>query len=180
METPLMTAAAIDAARADAQAYLRIGETGETALIDAMAASAFHLCEAFTGRATIARDWTVVVPAHGAWAVLPVTPVLAITGVEGLPAEGAAFPLPGERYAIELGADGSGWVRVTQPGAAGRVRVTCRAGLAEEWETLPAPIRQGIVLLIAHLFTDRGAGAEPPRAVAALWRPWRRMRLGRP
>jgi len=44
---------------------------------------------------------------------------------------------------------------------------------------LPEPLRQGIVRLAAHLYTVRGeAEAPPPACVAALWRPWRRLRLG--
>jgi hypothetical protein len=45
------------------------------------------------------------------------------------------------------------------------------------WDALPPPVAQGVVLLIAHLFADRDGTAAPPAAVAALWRPWRRMRL---
>jgi hypothetical protein len=37
-----------------------------------------------------------------------------------------------------------------------------------------------VLRLAAHFYTyrtDAGAQAEPPAAVAALWRPWRRLRL---
>jgi hypothetical protein len=44
---------------------------------------------------------------------------------------------------------------------------------------VPEPLRQGIVRLAAHLYAARGeVEAVPPAAVAALWRPWRRVRLG--
>ncbi|MFV0622951.1 hypothetical protein ACBY01_02915 [Sphingomonas sp. ac-8] len=177
MDTPPIPAAAIAAACAAASAHLRIAATDETAVLEQGAATAFSVCEAFTGHALIARDWQTVLPATASWSPLPVQPVTAITAVEGLPADGAAFALPAEGYAIDLSADGTGWVRAPQPGSAGRLRIGFRAGIAEAWEGVPAPLAQGIVLLIAHLFTSRESAGEPPAAVAALWRPWRRMRL---
>jgi uncharacterized phiE125 gp8 family phage protein len=58
-------------------------------------------------------------------------------------------------------------------------RVAVEAGLAEDWNGVPEPLRQGIVRLTAHLYAHRDAAGDagPPAAVAALWRPWRRMRL---
>ena len=53
-----------------------------------------------------------------------------------------------------------------------------QAGLATEPNGVPEPLRQGILRLVAHLFTTRdGSGGEPPAAVGALWRPYRKMRL---
>ncbi|MFX6949906.1 head-tail connector protein, partial [Acinetobacter baumannii] len=57
------------------------------------------------------------------------------------------------------------------------VVVLARAGLAEGWAGLPAPIRQGVVLLAAHLFEQRDASVAPPSAITALWRPFRRIAL---
>lgn len=104
----------------------------------------------------------------------------AIIGLEGLPAAGAAFPIAGGQHAIDIDANGEGWVRVTNAGEARRVRVSYRAGMAAEWAGLPDALRHGIVRLAAHLYTHRAAAADeaPPAAVTALWRPFRRMRIG--
>lgn len=177
MDAPAFPPAAIAVARDAAKAHLRISGDGEGGLIEGLAATALALGEAFTGTAWIAREWTDVLPVSRAWQMLGVAPVTSITSVEGLPAEGSAFALPAEAYAIDIDAAGQGWVRVTAPGAAGRVRVTLSAGAAAGWADLPPPLAQGAVLLIAHLFEHREADAAPPAAVSALWRPWRRMRL---
>ena len=51
--------------------------------------------------------------------------------------------------------------------------------VAEDADGLPEPIRQGIVRLAAEHFSARGGDvATPPAVVSALWRPWRRMRIG--
>ncbi len=170
-------AAVLAAACADAKAYLRDGSALNDARIEPLAQAALALAEAFTGLALIAREHVETVPVGGAWVPLTAGPVGAITQVDGLPAEGAAFALSVGAFAIDIDARGVGWVRVLQPGIAGRVRVTFAAGMASEWAELPAPVRQGVVLLITHLADERSADSAPPAAVTALWRPWRRMRL---
>lgn len=170
--------AAIAAAVAEARGFLRLEEAAEAALLARLAASAIALAEAFTGTLLVTRTVEDVLPASGrSWQLLAAMPVVAINGVTGLPAEGAPFVLPADVYAVDVDGDARGWVRVIAPGAAGRVAVSYTAGLAADWGTLPAPIAQGVAMLIAHLFNDREAGRAPPAAVAALWRPYRRMRL---
>ena len=58
--------------------------------------------------------------------------------------------------------------------------VRFRAGIGTDWNGVPEPLRAGIVRLVSHLFSHRDAAdaGPPPAAVAALWRPWRRMQLG--
>lgn len=177
MIPPPFPAAARAAVRDAAKAGLRNASGAEDALIEQFAGVALGLAEAFTGSALIVRDWVETVPAAPCWQRLTMAPVLAIGTVEGLPAEGAAFALASDAYAIDIDAASEGWVRVTQPGAAGRVRVTYSAGMAESFDALPEPLAQGVVLLTAHLFEARPPDAAPPAAVGALWRPWRRTRL---
>jgi uncharacterized phiE125 gp8 family phage protein len=101
--------------------------------------------------------------------------------VEALPADGPAQPLASGAYAIDIDSNGDGWVRLTAPDDNRRIRVGFKAGLAGAWADLPAALRHGILRLAAHFYTSRaGEGAranEPPAAVTALWRPFRRIRL---
>ena len=166
-------------ARDEAKAYLRIDHMEEEALIDRLIADAAALAEAFTAQQLLQRQVVETLSAGSGWQRLSSAPVRSITGVEGVPAEGATFPLPVGSYAIDIDAHGQGWVRVTNPGAAGRIRVTLGAGLASDWAGLPEPVQLGILRLTAHLYTHRDSADDvgPPAAVAALLRPWRRMRL---
>ena len=167
-------------ALAAAKAYLRVAGSDEDAMMARLIGSAAELCEGFVGQALLVRGFSETLELSGAWTRLGVGPVQAISAVEGLSSEGAAFALAAEAYAIDIDARGDGWVRVTQPGEAVRIRVTYQAGLAAEWDLLPEALRQGIVRLVAHLFTHRDEAFDtgPPAAVTALWRPWRRIRLG--
>jgi uncharacterized phiE125 gp8 family phage protein len=58
--------------------------------------------------------------------------------------------------------------------------VTFTAGLASDWDSLPITLRQGVVALAAHLFTDREGAVPVPAAVTALWRPFRHVALTLP
>jgi uncharacterized phiE125 gp8 family phage protein len=182
-----------------AKAFLRVERSDEDGLIADLVAAAAELCEAFIGGPLLVRGFSETIPAEGghvvfrekvrvpmvpadrAWRRLTRTPVRAITLVEAIPAEGAAQALPSEAYGIDIDSAGDGWVRLTAPGDARRIRIGYQAGLAGAWTELPAGPRQGILRLAAHFYTNRAAESaralEPPAAVTALWRPYRRIRL---
>ncbi|PZQ61851.1 MAG: hypothetical protein DI544_04320 [Sphingomonas taxi] len=144
-------------ALAAVKAELRAATIDDDALAIAFIESALGLAEQFTGRVLIVRE--IVADMRGAanWQELPAAPVRAIVA-------GAA--------SVDIDADGLGWVK-----SAVAVQVTFTAGLASGWAALPAPLRQGVVMLAAHLFGDRAGAAPVPTAVSALWRPFRAVRL---
>ncbi len=163
------------AAVGDVRAFLRIEGPGEAALIARLVTAAVALGEAFTGAVFVHRTVEeVVAVGDGCWHRLAKAPVMAIHAVEGIAADGAASVLAADGYAIDIDADGVGQVRVA---GMARVRVRYVAGLASEWSCLPGAIAHGVVMLAAHLFEDRERNSAPPAAVAALWRPHRRLRL---
>ena len=171
----VVTADAVD----ELKTYVRIESEEEDPLIVALLSAAIRHGEDFTGQIFLRRAATDRLPVSSAWQRLGVTPVVSITGVTGLPLDGLAFPLPVSAYAIDIDGAGDGWVRVTEPGAANRVDVSLIAGVAADWPTLPETLRHGVIRLAAHLHGVRDAADDggPPAIVAALWRPWRRMRL---
>ena len=171
-DTVVLPAAALE----EAKNFLRLEHGREDGVLGHQLAAATGLCEAFTGRALLARELVEVMPASAAWVRLGAAPVRAILAVEALVEGGSTAALPVGGYAIDIDAAGEGWVRVTVPGVE-RLQVRYRAGLADGWGELPEPLRQGVVRLAGHLFTERGDGNRPPAAVTALWRPWRRVRL---
>jgi hypothetical protein len=101
-----------------------------------------------------------------------------------MPMDGAAMPV------AEAAAAAAEYLRMPAADAVLTRAAETALALAEAFcgegldrSALPAPVMQGVVLLAAHLFEHRDASAAPPAAVAALWRPYRRLRLlaeGRP
>ncbi len=161
----------------EVQAFVRVERGEEEALLAGMVRTASALCEAFTGQVLVVRDFVEMIAPSGEWQRLTLNPVRSIDLVELVAADGSAVALAAAGYAIDIDARGDGWVRVTGT-VEGRLRVSGRAGIASDANGVPEPLRQGILRLVAHLFATRdGSGGEPPAAVTAMWRPYRRMRL---
>ncbi len=168
-------------ALAELKAWLGISTTRDDAELTGLIRTALELCEGFTGVMPLASPCEEILHACGEWQSLATRPVLAITGVLAIAADGARSALTGTGYEIDISADGTGRMRLAWPIDQTRVAVRFTAGMAEGWDTLPDAIRQGLVRWAAHQHRARDtdkAAAGPPAAIAALWRPWRRVRIG--
>lgn len=160
--------------------WLAITTPRDDAALTRLLRAALELCEAFTGQMPLAAQCEEVLPAETCWQTLATRPVQAITGIDGVAGDGSRFIMEPTGYTIDLTADGGGLVRLGQSAPVDRIAVRFTAGLAADWASLPEGIRHGAIRLAAHHYRQRDLDAMqpvPPAAVAALWRPWRRMRL---
>ena len=158
---------------AEAQAFARIETNEEEALVAGMIRSASALCEAFLGQVVIARTFTEQLSASAEWKQLNSLPVRSIDAVTS-----GGEPLAATAFATDIDSSGGGWVRVTDPAVTGPIEVSGTAGLAVSRNSVPEPVRHGVVRLVSHLFAGRdGENGEIPAAVTALWRPFRRVRV---
>ena len=160
--------------------WLGITIAADDAPLAGLLRAGLDICEGFTGAVPLETTCEEVLLLSRDWQRLATRPIQAITAVHGIPATGARFALPADAYALDLDADGGGRVRVTAPGDATRIAVRFTAGLSAGWDALPEALRHGVIRLAAHQHRERegnSASPVPPAAVAALWRPWRRMRL---
>jgi uncharacterized phiE125 gp8 family phage protein len=172
-----MPAAAVAQAAAAVGEHMRGAGGDADGTVARAAAAALALGEAFTGTLFLERACEDVLAARAHWQPLDALPVTAITGAVALPAGAGPRVLAADAFAIDIDPDATGWVRVTDAGSAERVAVAYRAGLAGDWAGLPPALSQGVVALAAHLLAEGAQGTAPPASVAALWRPWRRLRL---
>ena len=160
---------------AECKAALRLERDDEDAVLAGHIRTAMALCEAWIGQWLIEREGEQRLACDLAWQRLQASPVQAITGVF------QAGEAVATGWESDIGADGTGWVRlIGLPPPTQSLAVRFRAGLGADWNAVPEPLRAGIVRLVSHLFSHRDAAdaGPPPAAVAALWRPWRRMQLG--
>ncbi len=163
----------------EGRAYLRIDDVCDDASLGAILLAAIGHAENITGQILLQRQATQRQPVTQHWQRLSASPVVVINSVTGIPAEGAAFPLASDAWRGNIEANGNGWVRVYQPGAAGRIDVRFTVGLAADWGALPEPLRLAILRLAGHLFNNRDGGEDVavPSTVTALLHPYRKVRL---
>lgn len=158
------------------KAYLRLDGSAEDAVLAGFIRTARTMCEAFTGVMLVVRGFRETVAAIGRPRRLSAAPLVGVDAVEKLDQGGAAAAVDG--WKLSYRDDGSGAIEA--PATDGPLRITYRAGIADDWNGVPEALRQGIIRLAAHLYSYRDDPGDkgPPAAVAALWRPWRRLRLG--
>ncbi len=168
------------AALSDLKAWLSITRNSEDdALTDLLNCSA-QLCEAFIGQMPMQVSVEESVAAQAGHSRLASTPVIAVNSAEVLEANGTRRPFQAERYEVDICASGRAHICIiSAPENARAVIFEVQTGLASDWATLPAPLRQGIIRLAAHQYRDRDQStpSEIPLTVTALWRPWRSVSL---
>lgn len=157
--------------------YLRITLADEDATLISALRSSMDICANFIGSELLSAPFREDININGQWQHLSKSPVMVIDDVMGLMPDGSEFALPIDHYAIDILYGGKGRVRVVRPGEAARVRISYHAGLAQDWSSLAEALRSGIIRMAAHIYTSRNADGGPPLAIAALWQPYRQMRL---
>lgn len=164
---------------AEVRAYLRVDGDVEDTVLTACALAAIDHAEQFTRQILIQRGATETVTASAGWQILTAMPVQSVLNVVGIPAEGARFDLDASVWEAKFSSRGEGYVRILQPGIAGRAELSLAAGLAPDWASLPEALRLGLLRLAAYFYANRDSAddAGPPAAALALLLPWRRVQI---
>ena len=104
-----------------------------------------------------------------------------ITGAAWIATDGTREALPLPTDALEWRIAVSACVQLLRPFDGRGIALQLVVGIADDWDSLPASLRHGVIRLAAHLYRERDrdgkAGAAVPASVTALWRPWRSTRL---
>jgi uncharacterized phiE125 gp8 family phage protein len=173
---------------AEAKAHLRIDGTAEDALVSSLILTARLHVEAALGLALITQSWSYLLDAWPEGAVrLPIRPLQSVSAVKLTAADGAVTTLPPVRYLL----DGAGLPPrlvpvggpLPEPGATALgIEIAFIAGYGNAAADVPSPIRQAMLLLIAHWFEHREPAQETaiariPSAVSELLMPYRIAQL---
>ena len=176
---------------AEAKAHLRIdGSVEDTLILSLVITSRLHI-EAALGLALITQGWSYFIDAWppGDQLALPLRPVQSIAAVKLYAADESVVIVPADTYLVDGAATPARLVRqgsLTWPApnrAANGIEIAFVAGYGDAAADVPAPIRQAILLLVAHWHEHRepvaiGAPNAPvPSMVAELLQPYRRVRL---
>lgn len=191
----------------DVRLHLRLDTTQEEHYLRAMLAAAGALCERYTGltllwtRYFLSLDqWPEMTPARWWDGVregvtgrqsplalsLPRPPLLAVNEIRVFDNNNGVIIVPAEDYIIDyMGIPGrilfKEGIDIPLPGLpAGGIEIDYVAGYGTKPDDLPAALKQGILMILAHLYEHRGDTPENALKVSgagALFQPFRLMRL---
>lgn len=176
---------------AEAKAFLRIDHYSEDVLLGSLVLTSRLHIEAALGLALLSQTWKLALddfPSDGI-IELPLSPVAGVASVRVLTADGAALTLDAAAYEIDTASRPARILR--SPGAywpppgkrSNGVEIEFTAGFGASSADVPAPIRQALLLLVAHWYEHRdpveiGASeTRVPATVSALLEPYKVKRL---
>lgn len=170
---------------AAAKRQLRVDGSDEDAtILDLIAAARRHV-EAATGRALLEQGWRIVrddLRPAGIVRLEP-APVLSVDAVTLRASDGTATVLAASDYVVDLPSSRIRILADARRSVAGcQVEIDITAGYGTEPAHVPAPLRQAILMLVAHWYSHREAALAPvPEPLAlgvdSLIRPYRATRL---
>lgn len=178
---------------AEFAAHLRVG-TGldpdnlQAELLEGYLRSSLAVIEGRTGKALISRRCLWTGPAWsggGSAQALPIAPVSEVVEVALVGPSGPRQVLPESRWCLRPDLHRP---RVEAVGpdlppvpAGGRAEILFEAGFGSTWASVPADLRQAVLLLAAEFYELRHSGSEVPgglpATVLALIEGWRTVRL---
>ena len=190
MALVLVTPPAIEPiALADAKAHLRVDGFAEDILIGSLILTSRLHIEAALGLALITQAWQLTLDAFptGRAFTLPLQPVSAITSILTTDATGITTTLSAAASILDPGPPprivrtGPAWPTITA--AANGITIAFTAGFGPNPSSIPAPILQAMLMLVAHWYEHRDPieigqpDTSIPKAVSDLLTPYRRPRL---
>jgi uncharacterized phiE125 gp8 family phage protein len=176
---------------AEAKTHLRVDGDAEDTLISSLIITSRLHIEAALGLAFITQSWSYFLDAWPATrdVRLPLRPVQSISAVRLYAADESLQTIPADTYVLDGAGTparlvrnaGTAWPNPGKP--ANGIEIAFVAGYGNSAASVPAPIRQAILLLVAHWYEHRepvelGTPNVPvPPMVSELLLPYRSVRL---
>jgi uncharacterized phiE125 gp8 family phage protein len=176
---------------AEAKAHLRVDDTVEDTLVGSLIVTSRLHVEAALGLALVTQGWSYFIDdwPPGRELALPLRPIQSVAAVRLYAADESLQTLAADAYLLDgAGAparlvrrNNSAWPKPSR--SANGIEIAFVAGYGNAAANVPAPIRQAVLLLIAHWYEHRepveiGAASVPvPQMVSDLLQPYRLVRL---
>ncbi|MEG9884636.1 MAG: head-tail connector protein [Hyphomicrobiales bacterium] len=176
---------------AEAKAYLKVEYDEEDQLIQSLITAARAHLELATRRAFITQSWSLFLdrwPRSG-MVNLPLSPVGSVDALRVYDPQDSVSVVAASEYGVDVQSQpprvvrsGHGEWRHSLRSLNG-IEIAFTAGFGPKAEDIPAPLRQAILLLVAHWFENRqpliidGDCVEMPLTVKALIAPYRMVSL---
>jgi uncharacterized phiE125 gp8 family phage protein len=191
MTAALITGPALEpVSLAEAKAHLRLDGSDEDAYLTAAIVSARVHVEALTRRLLIEQSWRIYLDAWPRKRIvtLPPAPLMSVDAVTVYDADGEPVVVDPEDYEADTVACPGRLVLLSPvPAAVGRafngIEIDVTSGYGATSVDVPSPLRQAVMMLVAHFYEHRGAvghdlaGEVPPHGFHALIAPYRILSL---
>lgn len=188
MGSVLVQAPAIEpVSLAEAKAHLRVGHADEDALISSLITAARRVVEARTGLCLMAQEWQCF---RDGWPEdgvieLPLAPLNAVVELAVYGEDDQKAVIDPAHYVADLaGRPGRIYLRGSRqwprPGRMlNGIGIRLEAGYGTAATSVPQPLRQALLLMVAHWYAVRGdeAAGGLPLSADALLGPYRAVRL---
>jgi uncharacterized phiE125 gp8 family phage protein len=173
----------------EAKAHLRVDGSAEDTLIASLILTSRLHIETALGLALITQSWRLTLDAWPAARelALPLRPLQAVDEVRVLSAGGDPTVVAASQYLIDVASVPPRLIRRSALPApdemAAGIEIDFTAGYGDGAGDVPAPIRQALLMLVAHWYEHRdpvevgAAEASVPAPVGELLAPYRMMRL---
>jgi uncharacterized phiE125 gp8 family phage protein len=175
MTASLLSGPAIEPVTLDeVKAHLKLDGDAEDALLTSAIASARIYVEVATRRSLITQTWRIYLDAwpRGRILELPVAPLLSVETILLYDVAGVPHELDPASYRIDRASVPGRIHAAHRPAAAlyeNGVEIELTAGYGPAAADVPAPLRQAILMLVAHWYEHRGAvGSESAGWIAPL------------
>jgi uncharacterized phiE125 gp8 family phage protein len=175
---------------AEAKAHLRIDGNDDDAYLTAAIVSARVHVESLTRRLLIEQSWRVYLDSWPRRRIVTLSPapLIAVEAVTVYDADGEPVTVDPDDYEVDAIACPGRLILLTPvPATVGRavngIEIDVTAGYGASSVDVPAPLRQAVMMLVAHWYEHRGAvghdfGSEtPPHGFHALIAPYRILKL---
>jgi uncharacterized phiE125 gp8 family phage protein len=173
---------------ADMKAHLRVDISDDDSLIDAYVLAARTYCENYTRRSLITSVWEYKIDEFPDEMLIPRPPLQTVNSIKYYDTDNVLQTVDASVYTVDtdsiigriVEADGETWP--TPNAIIQAVTVNYDAGYGAATTDVPAPLLQGIKMLVGHWYENResvvleGNPKVLPQAVEACWYPYRIFR----
>jgi uncharacterized phiE125 gp8 family phage protein len=164
--------------------HARIDGSSEDSYIQALVYAVTLAAEAFLGRALLEQTFMMTLDVWPDEPLrLPRPPLMSVVKIETLDEDDVPTEYPSTNYYTVIPGSGEGQICVkyasTPPENTvrfhGGYRITWKAGYGATAESVPAPIRQGLISWVARAYEDRVVDDSPPPEAALILNLYRRI-----
>jgi uncharacterized phiE125 gp8 family phage protein len=173
----------------EAKAHLRVVGAAEDTLIASLILTSRLHVETALGLALITQGWRLTLDKwpEGRDVELPLRPLQGVEEVRVVGVDGDATIVAASKYLVDVASSAPRLIRRTAlpvpDQAAAGIEIDFVGGFGDAVDDVPAPIRQALLLLVAHWYEHRdpieigSADIAIPAAVSQLLQPYRMVRL---